>query len=489
MRQLSSILMLCGPPPGRTLGAMRKTFGSLASAALASVALLLATGGPVAAASTTSTTPQGGFSIGISPTVVTFNNALRGGDYETQITITNGASVGEWFTVSPAGQIASWARVLSATGTGEPVTRVFVPNGAEGTNLMFEADVPATAADGAYAGQLNIDLVPPSRVKGKVTAGVGVQVNVNLQVTGTEVVGGSVLEAYTYPKAEVGSAVPVFVRISNRSNITVRPQFVLKVDRSATHNAVYKWAGTTGEGLLPNQVSTFELFWPASSTLTQTLGNYVATLGVTFPKAKRLGTYQLSTRLYPYGFLHRGGKLLRLDLANGPQVGYSAEVNAAVESTGVIQQETSFIGQLYRNGALLGEVKSVAPVLLAPAGQAGSTGVITVPVAITKDGLYRLTGVANFAGAQTRPQTLTFRVGAAPVPLVYELAAAGAVVLMALVLVLVLWRRRRRRPPARRPQVHGQPRYTATHARTPQAPPRSPVGPSPGGRFSPNQRS
>lgn len=487
MRQLSSILMLCGPPPGRTLGAMRKTFGSLASAALASVALVLATAGPVAAAGTTSTTPQGGYSIGVSPSVVTFNNALRGGDYETQITIINGAPVGEWFTVSPAGQIASWARVLPATGTGKPVTRVFVPNGAEGTNLMLEADVPATAADGAYAGQVNVALVPP-RVKGKVTAGVGIQLNLTVQVTGTEVVGGSVLEAYTYPKAEVGSAVPVFVRISNRSNITVRPHFVLKVDRSATHNVVYKWAGTTGEGLLPNQVSTFELFWPASSTLTQTLGAYVATLGVTFPKAKSLGTYQLPTRLYPYGFLHRGGKLLRLNLANTPQVGYSAEVNAAVQSTGVIQQETSFIGQLYRNGALLGEVKSVAPVLLAPNGQAGSTGVITVPVAITKDGLYRLTGVANFAGAQTRPQTLTFRVGAAPVPLVYELAAAAAVVLMALVLVLVLWRRRRRRPPARRAQVRGQPRYTSTHARTPQAPPRSPVGPSSGGRFSPNQR-
>jgi hypothetical protein len=467
---------------------MRKTFGSLASAALATVALVLATGDPVAAASTTSTTLQGGFSIGISPTVVNFNNALRGGDYESQITIVNGASVGEWFTVSPAGQIASWARVLPVTGTGTPVTRVFVPNGAEGTTLMLEADVPATAADGAYAGQVNIDLVPPSAAKGKVSAGVGIQLNLTVQVTGTEVVGGSVLEAYTYPKAEVGSAVPVFVRISNRSNITVRPHFVLKVDRSATHNVVYKWAGTTGEGLLPNQVSTFELFWPASSTLTQTLGAYVATLGVTFPKAKNLGAYQLPTRLYPYGFLHRGGKLLRLNLANPPQVGYSAEVNAAVQSTGLIQEETSFIGQLYRNGSFVGEVKSVAPVLLAPAGQAGSSGVITVPVPITKDGLYRLRGVANFAGAQTRPQTLTFRVGAAPVPLAYELAAAAAVVVIALVLVLVLWRRRRPRPPAWRDHVRGQPRYTPTHARTPYVPPRSPVGTSHGGRFSPNHR-
>jgi hypothetical protein len=457
---------------------MGNRLGSLVGAAVLSLAVAAPLGSSQAAAAPTTTTPARGYTIGIAPTTVTFSNALRSGDYQNPITIINGSPAGAWFTVKPAGAIASWLRVVQGPGQTKPVTRVFVPNGAEGTMLALEAQVPPTAANGAYAGQLNVNLVPPGATKqGSVSTGVGVQVNVAITVTGTEVVGGSVIEAYTYPQVEVGSPVPVFVRIKNTSNITVQPGFAMKVTKSAGHGVVYKWAGTTGEGLLPNQTSVYEVTWPGSATLTQTLGGYVAKMGVTFPEAKTLGTYKLPFQLVPYGSLHRGGKLLSLKLANHPQVGYSAEVNATVQSTGEVQQETSFVGELYRNGVLVQGIKSLEPILLAPAGQAGANGVITMPIPITKNGLYRVTGVANFAGAQSRAQSLTFRVGPAPVPLTYEIAAAVVAVAIVLLALLVF---RRRRPPPAPGRRYVQDRHTATRARTLYVPPKSPVGSSPG---------
>jgi hypothetical protein len=193
--------------------------------------------------------------------------------------------------------------------------------------------------------------------------------------------------------------------------------------------------------------------------------------------SKQIGSAVLPFQLVPYGSLERGGKLLALKLTNHPQVGYSAEVQATVRSTGQVQEETSFVGQLYVNGALLRGVKSPVPILLQP----GQSGVITMPVLVAKNGLYRLVGTANFAGATTQPQTLTFRVGPAPTPLLYKVGI-GAVLLLfliALIVGIVMWVRRRGGGPPSWPDRKQVPaRYTSSHSRTLHVPPRATVGSS-----------
>jgi hypothetical protein len=167
---------------------------------------------------------------------------------------------------------------------------------------------------------------------------------------------------------------------------------------------------------------------------------------------------------------------LTLKLANHPHVGYSAEVQASVESTGQVQEETSFVGQLYLNGALLRGVKSPVPILLQP----GQSGVITMPLPVARNGLYRLTGNANFAGATSKTDTLTFRVGPAPTPILYIVGIAVVVLLLLLLLIVgvVIWRRRQGGPPSWPERRQLPPRYTSTQSRTLHVPPRAPVGTS-----------
>ena len=266
-----------------------------------------------------------------------------------------------------------------------------------------------------------------------------------MDVTGTEVVSGTLVNAYTtYPKIELGSPVNVFVVLKNAGNVAEQPEFTLRVTKPHSQIAQYRWQGATGSGLLPGQTSIYEVTWPGASTETQTLGPYSATVHVSFG-SKQIGSADLPFQLVPYGFSERGGKLLGLELTNHPQVGYSAEVQATVRSTGQVQEETSFVGQLYLNGALLRGVKSPVPILLQP----GQSGVITMPVLVAKNGLYRLVGNANFAGAATQPQTLTFRVGPAPIPLFYKvgIAVVALLLVIALIVGIVMWVRRRRGGP------------------------------------------
>ena len=252
-----------------------------------------------------------------------------------------------------------------------------------------------------------------------------------VDVTGTEVVAGDLVNAYTtYPKIEVGSPVNVFVVVKNGGNVAEQPGFALEVTKAHSKNAQYNWQGTTGPGLLPDQTAVYEVAWPGASTETQTLGAYSATVNVAFG-SKHIGTADLDFQLVPYGSLHRGGKLLDLKLGNHPQAGFPAEVQAQVKSTGEVQQQTSFVGQLYRNGQLVEGIKSPVPILLQP----GQNGTITMPVPVTKNGEYQLSGTANFGGAQSNPETLTFRVGPAPIPLMYEVGAGLVVVLLVALVV------------------------------------------------------
>lgn len=449
-------------------------------------ALAVLEAGPVAAAGPPS---GGGYSIGIAPGKFSFDNALRGGVYESTVTVINGSPTGKWFILKASGPAAGWIHIYrfynnQVPARAQPLTKALVHPGAEGTMFTMQAVVPATAANGAYEAVLQARLARGATGGGRVAALVGVQADVVFHVTGTQVMSASVIQVYSYPKVEVGSALPVFVRVKNTGNVTVLPHFRLQISRPTNHGVVYHWAGTTGEAVLPGEVTTYKVAWPASSTYSQALGAYSAKLVATLAQGKSLGTWALPFRLYPYGSLHRGGRLLGLELVNKPAAGGQADVQASVESTGIIQQETSFVGQLYRDGSPVGAVKSIVPVLLAPKGQMGATGTVTVSFPVHANGLYRLVGTANFAGAQSRPATLSFRVGPKPLSMWYEVAGGVLlVVLGVLVFLVVRGRRRNRRPPTPPARVHIAPRYTASHSPTLHVPPRSTVGAS-GARVS-----
>jgi hypothetical protein len=425
--------------------------------------------------------------VGIYPTVVNFKDALRSGQYLETIGVLNGSSQGAYFHFNLSGTAAPWLHVVSSEQHLTPITELWAPNGAAPTTAVLELQVPATTADGTYTGLITVSSPPRKTTKkGQTAVGLGAQIGVTVAITGTEVVAAKLLNAFTFPKIEVGEQLPVFAVIKNLGNVSLQPRFHLEVTKATGRTAVFTWHGVGGAATLPGQTTTYQLEWPASETETQTLGKYTAGLTVSFPSGKRLGSWSLPFQLYPYGSLHRGGKLLSLKLSNRPALGGTAIAHAAVVSTGEVQQETNFVGTLYRDGTLVQAIKSPVPVLLAPKNENGDSASIAVPFTVSKNGLYRLTGSANFAGAQSNTETLTFRIGAAPIPIVYEIGGAVVVLaLIALIVGLVLWRRRGGGPPSwpeRRPTA--PPKYAAARGGTLHVPPRTPVG-SPGTRSQP----
>lgn len=260
--------------------------------------------------------------VGIYPTVVNFKDALRSGQYLETIGVLNGSSQGAYFHFNLSGTAAPWLHVVSSEQHLTPITELWAPNGAAPTTAVLELQVPATTADGTYTGLITVSSPPRKTTKkGQTAVGLGAQIGVTVAITGTEVVAAKLLNAFTFPKIEVGEQLPVFAVIKNLGNVSLQPRFHLEVTKATGRTAVFTWHGVGGAATLPGQTTTYQLEWPASETETQTLGKYTAGLTVSFPSGKRLGSWSLPFQLYPYGSLHRGGKLLSLKLSNRPALG------------------------------------------------------------------------------------------------------------------------------------------------------------------------
>jgi hypothetical protein len=398
-----------------------------------------------------------GNGVGVYPTSVSFAKALRGGEYLETIGVINGSAKPRVFRFLLHGRLASWLAIVDRSDPSKTLSKVTIAPGSAIVQLRLQ--VPPRTADGTYTGALEVVGQPlkGSYPKGASPVSVGVQVEVSAQVTGTQVIAGALIDVNTYPAIEVGDSLPIFSLIRNSSNVVVAPVFRLRITRG---DAVVYNETLPGEGIRPGSVSKLEVDWPGADTRSQVLGTYIAQLKVLFP-GRSLGTRELRFRLDPYGYLHRSGRLLRLALLNHPKIGLAADIGASLFNTGAVQADTTFVGRIYRNGVLLRGVTSFQ-VLLLP----GERGVATLIVAVPKDGFYRITGVGSFAGAQSNPLTVSFRLGSPPFPIVYPLAAGAAIVLLALAL---MWRRRSRRSKRFRPIVtryvsNGAPKQPA-HAR------------------------
>ena len=213
-------------------------------------------------------------------------------------------------------------------------------SGATPAQAVNDLQVPTTLADGTYKGQVTVLNGPPEGAPG---TNVGRARCIHRSRGGRHGDPGRGWRPHKRQLAEPedrGGRTPPGLRsqVKNAGNVSEQPKFSLEVTKSQGKTAQYTWQGTTGSEMLPGQTLTYQLMWPGSSTYTQTFGPYVAKLRANF-NSTTVGSSTLPFQLVPYGSLRRGGKLLSLQLANRPRLGYTAEVQASVQSTGEVQQE------------------------------------------------------------------------------------------------------------------------------------------------------
>jgi len=380
----------------------------------------------------TPSAPAGASSIGVSPSTLSFDNALRGGEYRASISVFTDSSTPSTFSIDKKGDVASWLSFFDANDPSEAeVSSLVAP--AKGTDGLIgvKVTVPAPTPNGSYTGSITVysDINKGGSSAGPVN--VGAEVSVTVDVTGTQIVSGTMVDAsLATAQIEVGQAARFAAQIQNTGNVDLAADVSVVVQAKGSDVDLLS---ADPQPIRPSEMGKLVATW---DTHRFEVGDYTAKITATAGPVP-IGERTVNFRLVPEGTLRRNGELRSLKVTTPPNVGGAAKVVAEFANTGEIDADATFQGELWRDGKLVGDVASKS-LLIDP----GTLGELSFVVPTPESGDYKVTGLVNFSGKETSSRELTFRAGDtggggfAPVIIV---AAAGVSVI-----ALAVWLLRRR---------------------------------------------
>lgn len=382
--------------------------------------------------------------IGISPAILEYVDALRGGTYTATLTLSNTSPTSDnAFEITAIGDTADWI-TLELREDGSDASRVVVGPDSS-VQIAVLLTVPADAANGAYTGALDVLSTEIDEDVGD-GSGAGVQigglVDISVQVVGDQRRQATVGDMYVDP-AEVGMMQRFNAVVQNLGNVQVEPVLEVEISRDGAVVDRISSAGTMNPVLAGTSRVTF-VEWDTSE---RTVGTYQAAFRVTDiagGEPVELGTRVVEFRVDQLGTYTRQGTLDAFVVLGEPQLGALTNVEATFTNTGRIASAAIATVEMYRDGVLV-----ATEVSLERATRPGETAKIVLPVPTSDYGDYRLVGTVNYEGLVTDPLEVEFSLVAPTVeqganPWLIGGATGAALAVVALGGSVVM--RRRRRP-------------------------------------------
>jgi len=354
--------------------------------------------------------------VGVAPTRLELEQAMRGGEYDRTIVVMNPGEEVAAYTLSASGDAGQWIRFYEDADSTVPMDRVSVPAN-ERTTLVVRFAIPDDAASGRYDATIAVVSVPPELGKGEAgkgaTGGAAVSVQasvaVEIEVTGTQILSG-VVEGITAQDTEVNYPLRITVHFRNTGNVVANPEISVAIFKDLILIDNYSF---TDAKIKPNSGESIPVEW---QTKGHSEGEYVARVTVSLD-GEVTATEDLAFQLLPVGTLTREGQLVSLSPEGEPVLGRILKILATFANTGQIESPAKFVGEVYRDGVLIESIESQELLVLAK-----NRAVLASYFKVQEPGLYTIKGQVNFGGKVTRMEEVSFDVVAPQV----EPASSGA---------------------------------------------------------------
>jgi len=383
-----------------------------------------------------------GRGIGVYPGAIDFGETLRAGEYFRTIGVLNNENVEQAFRFEFAGEAGPWLSIVDPNDRTQVLDVVHAPP-KDQARVFLRLLVPPDVPNGVHTG---LALVLTTVDEGNANEGAGVSVNVGaeisveLNLTGTQIITGSVVDVVTRD-VEVGSPLRIETTIQNSGNIQVNPQIDLQV--VDPQGAILGKASFSEEVVYPNEIKTLTPEW---DTEGQKTGERIARVSVKFGNVD-LGTREAHFNIVAVGTLTRAGELEGLALEGTPSVGSVVKVIAKFRNTGEIDTQSQFLGEVFRDSVRIEATSSEERVV-----EPGNVVPLELFVDVTQNGTYKVQGKVNYEGKETDVQELVFTVGGGGLP-IWAIVVGVVVAVLLLVSGGLAWVLLRRLPRLRRPEA------------------------------------
>jgi len=337
--------------------------------------------------------------IAVTPSHLEISDALRGGEFERNITIYNPDPEITSYTLSVSGDAGLWISFFKQDDPTSPVDRVTIP-GNENVRILVKFTIPQDAANGEHKATIIVTSVPAEEASGGSgqVVSLAAPVAVTIFVTGNQILSG-VVNGISADDVEVKYPLRIKVQFHNTGNVVATPLITVKI---ATQDGTTINNFTSSEfNVKPQKHETILLEW---DTTGKEPGDYIANISVTLGDSV-IKQEQLNFAILPTGTLTRSGSLTELIFEGEPGLGVLTMIQATFVNTGKIDTKAKFIGDVYHNGTLVDSLQS-EELLVA----VGNMELLKSYFKPDQPGEYRIKGYVIYEGKKTEEKEISFTI-------------------------------------------------------------------------------
>jgi hypothetical protein len=364
--------------------------------------------------------PAFALGIGIAPSQILVNNALRGGEYERTVTVFNPDENANNFTLRTEGEAGGWISFYKFENVNTPIKEISI--GAQGNYpVLAKINISPDAAKGTYNATVIAETIPVSTNEtGTVAAVLQASVSVTVEVTGDQVIGG-VVNAIIVEDTEPGYPVRVKIVFENTGNVVAKPKIDITIHQD--NNIITSF---THERTKVKPTSNEPIIAEWNTTAKNVPGDYKAKMVVSLD-GRTLRSEDVPFKIMPVGTFTRLGNLTAIHIEGEPAVDTMAKVKAVFQNTGQIETSAKFSGEAYKDNKLIDTLTSDELMV-----QKNKEVVLTSYLKLTSPGDYIVKGKVIYSGKETAVKEFSFKVGKATPG--FEAIYAVAVVLVLLMI-------------------------------------------------------
>ncbi|MFV9630837.1 MAG: hypothetical protein ACNYWM_07205 [Methanosarcinales archaeon] len=335
--------------------------------------------------------------IGVAPSEVSIENALRGGEAETTVTIFNTGSQDDTFLLSASGDISEWVSYYNKNDPETIIETIDIP-GSDKVQVLAVFQIPADAQNENYYGSLDITTAP----KNTSTEGtgqhliVGASSKITIAVTGEQKIDGKVI-GITIADTEHNNPLKVKVIFENTGNVIVNPKIDVIIYQN--ENEVHRYVHQSTE-VKPTLTETIIAIW--NTTSSNVPDDYIANVTVSL-EGRTIVSNNVPFKILPFGSLTRQGNLTEIIVEKEPVIGTPLRIGAVFKNTGMIESSAKFSGEVYRDGDFIDTIMSDELLV-----EINKEVMLTSYFKPESAGDYLIKGKVTYAGKETPVKEVTF---------------------------------------------------------------------------------
>ena len=335
-----------------------------------------------------------GSGIGLGPSSIVIDDAMRGAEYSRNLKISNTGDVACNYDIKVEGTAESW---ISLYYEDKPFTEITIPAKSE-DYFSININTPLDAANGKYSAKITVTSIPIGSGSGQAVSLAAFSV-VDIDVTGEQNISGKV-SGLSVEDQETGLPLRFKVFFINEGNVSVTPQIQGDIFWNGTKVDSIDYKETP---MGPSEEGYIIVEW---DTTGHSPGDYNADITVSL-EDEDIYTENVNFKILSLGSLTRSGSLNDLTIVGTLRFGGVVRLEGTFENTGA-SILAKLVGEVYLNGDLIQMLEDSDDVLV----ESGKQETLSAYFISEQAGDYSVKAWVNFGGKKTEYKEVTFNIKA-----------------------------------------------------------------------------